>query len=397
MVHYYLELTSQLDRVVILAADALYYTDALAATGISQLAQAMAREPGVEYIVYQTAEGIVFSSKRVDDLSRIEDEPFLTHALDADSIVERIYERQGKRILELVRPFSTAQSKFGLFRVGLSLERYYAVSRGFDQQMIILSAVLVVLLLVALAYLRGRRKRYEMTERYERQALRRERLSEMGNLAAGVAHEIRNPLNTISIAAQRLAKEFTPESGREQYEMFTTQIRTETKRLNEIITRFLALARDDQKQRAEVKLETLLAEVGELLRVEGDRIGVSVSVETEQGIVIKADPDRLKEVFLNFFNNTKEALAGRPGKFNIAARREEERIVITVTDDGPGIPRRLHDRVFAPYYTSKEAGTGLGLTTVQRIISDLGGDVQLDEHYDRGARFVIVIQTGLQT
>jgi len=391
MVHYYLELTSQLDRVVVLAADALYYTDALATTGISQLAQAMAREPGVEYIVYQTAEGVVFASRRVDDLSSIENDPFLTRALDADSIVERIYERQGNRILELVRPFSTAQSRFGLFRVGLSLERYYAVSRGFDQQMIILSAVLVVLLLMALAYLRGRRKRHEMKEKYERQALRRERLSEMGNLAAGVAHEIRNPLNTISIAAQRLAKEFTPESGREQYDSFTTQIRTETKRLNEIITRFLALARDDQKQRAAIRLDQLLAEVGELLRVEGDRIGISVSFEADSDIVIKADPDRLKEVFRNLFNNTKEALAGRPGRFVVVARREGERIMITVTDDGPGIPGRLHDRIFAPYYTSKEAGTGLGLTTVQRIISDLGGDVHLDEQYDQGARFVITI------
>jgi len=257
--------------------------------------------------------------------------------------------------------------------------------------MIILSAVLVVLLLVALAYLRGRRKRYEMKEKYERQALRRERLSEMGNLAAGVAHEIRNPLNTISIAAQRLAKEFAPESGREQYEAFTTQIRTETKRLNEIITRFLALARAEKRHTRTVELGPFLEEVGGLLRVEGDRIGISVSFEAGSDIVIKADPDRLKEVFLNLFNNTKEALSGRPGKFIVVAHREGERIIIAVTDDGPGIPGRLHDRIFAPYYTSKEAGTGLGLTTVQRIISDLGGDVHLDEQYDKGARFVITI------
>ncbi len=391
VVHYYLELSSRMDQVVILVADALFFSDALSETGISHLAREMAREPGVDYIVYQTDLGVIFSSRRVDDLSGIEDDSFLMGALDADSIVERLYECQGRDILELVRPFSTERYPFGLFRVGLSLEGYYAVSRGFDQQMIILSGVLLILLMVALAYLRGRRKRLEMAAEYERQTQRRERLSEMGNLAAGVAHEIRNPLNTISIAAQRLAREFNPEGNREQYTAFTQQIRTETSRLNEIITRFLALARAEKKQRVRVDLGELLDEVGELLKLEGDKIGLRVTVACAPGLEVEADSDRLKEAFLNLFNNSKEALDGRPGTFEIDAHKRGKRIEIRVTDSGPGIPMELHEKVFAPYYTSKEAGTGLGLPTVQRIISDLGGEVTIDAGHSRGARFVIVI------
>lgn len=391
MVHYYLELTSRLDQVVVLVTDALFYTEAISETGISHLAQAMAREAGVEYIVYQTTEGIVFSSRRADELLPIESDSFLTEALDADSIVERVHEYQGRSILELVRPFSTARYPFGLFRVGLSLDRYYAVSRGFDQQMIILSGVLLLLLMVALAYLRSRRKRYELMREYQEQARRRERLSEMGDLAAGVAHEIRNPLNTISIAAQRLDREFSPETNRDQYKSFTTQIRTETKRLNKIIARFLALAHEDKRQHKVVPLDRLLNEVGALLQVEGDRLGLTVGVEVEPGLTLEADPDRLKELFLNLFNNSKEALADNPGKFEIIARRQGNQILITVTDDGPGIPPELRDKVFAPYYTSKEAGTGLGLPTVQRIVSDLGGEVRLDSTYSDGAQFVILI------
>ena len=391
LVHYYLELTTQLDRVIILADDAGSYSQALTETGINQLAQAMAREPGVEYIVYQTRLEIVFSSRRVDGLSTIGDDPFLSRALDADSIVVRVNKIQGQSILELVRPFSTAQYPFGLFRVGLSLDRYYSVSHGFDQQTIILSGILLLLLMAALANIRGRRKRYEMATEYERQAQRRERLSEMGNLAAGVAHEIRNPLNTISIAAQRLAREFTPTENAEQYQSFTAQIRSETNRLNEIITRFLALARDDKKQRTSVRLDALLNEIGELLRVEGDKIDLKVAVECEQGIEIAADPDRLKEAFLNLFNNTKEALAGRPGEFAVNARRHAGTIQITVTDNGPGIAAEMREQVFAPYYTSKTGGTGLGLSTVQRIVSDLGGDIVIDSTYTSGARFKIVL------
>ncbi len=390
MVHYYLELTSQLDRVIVLSSDALSYSQALRETGIGRLARRMAREPGIEYIVFQTDSSVVFASSGVENLSDFASDSFLSGALGADSIVQRIYEYRGKKVLELVRPFSSTQYQPGLFRVGLSLERFYAVSRGFDQQLIILSGVLVILLLVAAAYFRGRRKRYEMIAEYERQAQRRERLSEMGNLAAGVAHEIRNPLNTISIAAQRLAREFEPNANREQYDAFTSQIRAETARLNDIITRFLALARDDRRQRSMVSLDQLLREVGELLRIEADRLGIVVSVRVDPGIKLEVDPDRVKELFLNLFSNSREALAGRSGKFAIEVERFSGQVRICVTDDGPGIPAEIRDKVFAPYYTSKEGGTGLGLPTAQRIVSDFGGEISLDSDYDKGARFVMV-------
>jgi signal transduction histidine kinase len=390
-VHYYLELTARMDQVVVLSSEASLFQEALDETGIEKLARAMGSEPGVEYIAYQTVDGMVFSSRPTLSLSDIDGDPFLKAALDADSIVERQYTFQGHRVLEMVRPYSTPRHEFGLFRVGLSLERYYAVSRGYDQQLIILSAVLVVLLLVALAYLRGRRKRHEMIERFEHQAQRRERLSEMGSLAAGVAHEIRNPLNTISIAAQRLEKEFVPEANADQYRSFTQQIRSETKRLNETITRFLALAHEEKRQTGRIALDKLLAEVGSLLQVEGEKLRIAVSVQAEPGIEVEGDPDRLKEVFLNLFNNSKEALEGKPGTFEIAARRDGKQAVITVADSGPGIPFELHDKVFAPFYTTKEAGTGLGLPTVQRIITDMGGEVTLDTAVSRGTLFRLTI------
>jgi len=390
MVHYYLELTSQLDRVIVIAGDAASYSQALQETGISRLARRMAREPGIEYIAFQTAAGVEFSSRHLDSLSEIAKDDFLSQALKADSVVQRINEYGGKRILELVRPFSAAQYQPGLFRVGLSLDRYDAVSRGYNQQLIIVTGVLLMLSLVAMAYIRGRRKRQDMVAEYERQALRRERLSEMGNLAAGVAHEIRNPLNTISIAAQRLAREFEPNTNREQYDSFTTQIRTETGRLNDIITRFLALARDDQRQRAVVRVDLLLKEVEALLKIEGDRLGIVVTVSVEPDLRLEADPDRLKELFLNLFSNTREALSGRTGSFVVDALREAEKIRITVTDDGPGIPREIRDKVFAPYYTSKQGGTGLGLPTAQRIVSDFGGEISLDETHASGTRFIIL-------
>ena len=149
-----------------LVADAQYYVEALRQTQIGYLVQRMAEEPGVVYIIYQSTDGIIFSSRRTGPLLAIESDPFLTQALDADTIMHRTSEFQGERVLELVRPFATSEYPFGLFRVGLSLGRYYSVSRRFDLQMAALSAALFGVLLFGLLYLAARRKRRELGRQY---------------------------------------------------------------------------------------------------------------------------------------------------------------------------------------------------------------------------------------
>jgi hypothetical protein len=165
-VHYYLEVTSKLDRVIVLAVDALYYTEALRQTGIGYLAQNMAREEGVEYIIYQSTDGIIFASSKPGEVLAIESDPFLTEALESDTIVFREVDYQGGPVLELVRPFSSARYPFGLFRVGLSLNAYLAVEQASDRRMLAQAGTLLALLIVALLYLRGRRKRQELRQRY---------------------------------------------------------------------------------------------------------------------------------------------------------------------------------------------------------------------------------------
>jgi two-component system sensor histidine kinase PilS (NtrC family) len=388
----------------------------------------------------------------------------------------------------------------------MSLEGYYAVSRGFDRLMLGLAAVMFGLILVGLLYLRSRRRRKELSERYshiktvtdrifdemrtgvavidprgritlvndafeevfglsssmdqpwehlmtepelalqalqagrgssnetevnierdgdtrnllvassrlelgdadqpgivvvgdditrrkqfERQAARRERLSEMGHLAAGVAHEIRNPLNTISIAAQRLEAEFSPDQSRDEYIVMTSQIRTETTRLNEIITRFLALARDEKRRSQSLKLDEFVNELLPFLKPEVHELGITLSSELEEGITILADPDALKQVFTNLFNNAKEALAGRPGRIRIAARREGQSVLISFADSGPGIDDAIKEKIFTPYFTTKDAGTGLGLPTVYKIVTELGGEIAAHDSDLGGAEFVITL------
>lgn len=232
---------------------------------------------------------------------------------------------------------------------------------------------------------------YDVTRlrRIESEMARRRRLSEMGNLAAGVAHEIRNPLNTISIATQRLAAEFEPQSEQERYKEITGQIRHETRRLNSIITRFLALARDEKQRNQIVELKSFVDELGEFFRPEAEGLGISLSIEAADDARIAADPNQLRQVFINLFNNAKEALRGQAGEIAVAVRRANSNVEILFADTGPGIPEDKREEVFKPYFTTKDGGTGLGLPTVYRIVEDLDGSIEIEDAEWGGAAFLI--------
>lgn len=502
---YYLEIANTLDYVIAVSADAGYYSEAIRQTGIGFLAQRMAQEPGVEYVIYQSPQGIIFSSREVGKLLAIESDSFLRAALQSDSTCSRVYDFQDKTVLEIVKPFSNSQYPSGLFRVGVSLDKYYDVSRGYDLQIVILSAVLFILTTLAVLYIGSRRKRREITQQYsdiksltdrileqmrvgiaviseggfiqaanaaleralgvsgltgrrwdevvtipemslqsfsqtaghqekelsyptgaevktllvasssvhyedsesnavvvivydvtklrhfEREAVRRERLSEMGNLAAGVAHEIRNPLNTISIAAQRLASEFAPKENAREYLEFTERIKQETRRLNEIISRFLALAKEEKKKRPPVDLATEISEFRSFIAAEAAKLRIELSVEATNGLPAEVDQNEFRQVLLNLYNNTKEALAEKPGRILIRGYLDGHQIVIKFDDSGPGVPAHVRSQLFTPYFTTKEAGTGLGLPTIYRIITGLGGNIALGESILGGACFVITL------
>jgi signal transduction histidine kinase len=188
-----------------------------------------------------------------------------------------------------------------------------------------------------------------------------------------------------------LASEFTPRDNPDEFLSFTQKIRSETKRLNEIIARFLALAREEKRDQTRIDLDELITEVVGLLRVEADRLSIELETDVASGATIRADPDKLKQVFLNLFNNTKEAFGGDPGRVKVSSEATDDGAVVRFTDNGPGIERDVQERVFNPYFTTRESGTGLGLSVVHKIVSDLGGEIVVGDSEWGGAEFVITI------
>jgi PAS domain S-box-containing protein len=232
---------------------------------------------------------------------------------------------------------------------------------------------------------------YDLTEikRLEQSARASERLSELGNLAAGVAHEIRNPLNSISMAAQRLKTEFSPSEHRDEYDDFLTTITAEIERLNSIIKDFLALARGGKLDKVLVDLKEYLRDIVSLVSLEAESRRVHLTYEVEPGLKANLDRDEMKKVIVNLLKNGIEA-APPEGRVTMTARAADSgQAQIEISNSGESIPEEIRQRIFQPYFTTKTEGTGLGLAICHRIVADHGGRLELVA--DQPTTFRVVI------
>lgn len=232
----------------------------------------------------------------------------------------------------------------------------------------------------------------DVTERVllRENAKRSDRITAMGQLASGVAHEIRNPLNAIGMIAQRLAIEFKPTADEEEYSRLAKTLVNETRRINEIIDQFLAFARPAPLSFQPTRLQELLSEVGALLKEEAVENGVNVTIDCEDIPPVQADGDKLKQAFLNVGQNALQACRAG-GEVKITCRDAGERAVIQFIDNGVGIPPENLDKIFNLYFTTKDKGSGIGLSIVQQIISQHNGVIQVDSRENQGTTVTIIL------
>ena len=206
-----------------------------------------------------------------------------------------------------------------------------------------------------------------------------EKLAAIGSLAAGVAHEIRNPLAALRGFAQYFAKKLAGKNPEEEYA--NTMVR-EADRLNRVITDLLYLAKPRHLAAAPVDLQAVCADTVSLLQFEMRDHNIDFAEHYETPTVT-ADPDGLKQVLLNLFLNAMEAMRDGPGTLTVSSAPGSQEgkigVVVTVADTGPGMPEEIKDRAFEPFHTSKEQGTGLGLALVRAIMRSHGGEAAIAE------------------
>jgi len=290
--------------------------------------------------------------------------------------------------------------EFGMLRIGISEEdlqaRISELRHDLIGQASAIGAVTTALLLAALALIWALLRR---GHRLEEQAAEAERMAYIGTLASGLAHEIRNPLNSLNLNMQMLEEELDPAAsgvGVGSGRRLLTITRTEIARLERLVTDFLSYARPRALEVEEVEVEELLEQVRAIL--EGEARSRSVALEVGDrtgGMTVRVDPGQMRQLLLNLAQNAIAAAEGRPdGQVVLAAEPRDLReglVELIVEDNGAGIAADQVERIFDVFYSSRKGGTGLGLAIVDRIARRHDGSVEVESEVGRGTTFRVVL------
>jgi len=232
--------------------------------------------------------------------------------------------------------------------------------------------------------------------RFQEQLVQAEKMSAIGQLIAGVAHDLNNPLASVVGFAEFLSERpEVPATLREP----VTIIRDEAERASGIVKNLLSFVRKQEGQRRPTALPPILDATLALLRNEFLATGVEPRLEIEPDLPLPlVDPSQIQQVFVNLIHNAIQAIAatGRPGTVVVRARRWREGVALDVIDDGPGMPDALAAHAFEPFFTTKPEGkgTGLGLSISQGIVTEHGGRITLETVEGRGSAFTVYLPAG---
>jgi signal transduction histidine kinase len=266
------------------------------------------------------------------------------------------------------------------------------------QVLLLLSLLCLLLLFIGMAVITFREMIAPLQLRLiESQALieRNEKLASLGMLAAGVAHEIRNPLTAIKARLFTLQKRLERETSNYNDSEVIAQ---EINRLERIVKDVLLFARPGDPQFAVVNAEQPLREAETLLRPQLERAKIELVVEESRAGQVRVDAQQIKQVLINLVQNAAESI-GQNGTIRLRARNESKRlggerieaVVLEVADSGKGIPAEVQKRLFDPFFSTKDTGTGLGLAIASRIVEKHGGALQYQTEVNHGTTFGIVL------
>jgi len=240
-------------------------------------------------------------------------------------------------------------------------------------------------LLGAAAILRDITPRKEMEE----ELLHAKTLAAIGEASARIAHEIRNPLTGMSNALSLLAADFPAGDPRAR---ICEQVEHEIRRIDVVLDDLLTFARHRPLDRQRVDLVQLLEKVVGTLAAAGDLAGVEVRRYFPAELVIEGDPGMLEDSLFNLAQNAADAVRGRErATITLALKRGPRGVAITITDDGPGVPRELRRRIFDPFFTTKAHGTGLGLPVTKKHVEAHGGRLRVRSAADKRTTFEILL------
>jgi signal transduction histidine kinase len=303
-----------------------------------------------------------------------------------------------KKILEIVAPIYLFEKIAGVVRLGLDREGTDEILAENRRNIIFFMASVILITLLSMWILyRNQNRHLAGIVEIERQLEKAERLSALGQLAAGVAHEIRNPLNAISMASQRLKREFMPgdEEKIKEFQILASVIRDEIRRLDGIIEEFLTFSKSRRLELHDYPVSEVLQKIVNLIKEEAALKGITIETRyNQEPAIIPMDVDKLQQALFNFVKNAMESISGAGNIILSVDAGRRDRISIKISDNGCGMTSEEIERIFNPEYTTKEKGLGLGLPLAHEIIRGHGGDISVISQQGEGTTFEIMLPAG---
>ncbi|MDM7926861.1 MAG: ATP-binding protein [bacterium] len=232
----------------------------------------------------------------------------------------------------------------------------------------------------------------DLTERkrLEDRLRERERFQAMGSLAAGVAHEIRNPINAAGLISQRFLKEFRPVSDEDEYRSLAESMVREIRRVDEIIRRFLEFSRMAPPSFRPSAAEAVIRETVDFFKSAASAREIRLTAPRKDPVVLRMDSDQIKQAILNLLGNALDATPAG-GEVTLSGIDGPNAYCFEVADDGPGIPESVRTRIFDLYFTTKSGGTGMGLPIAMHVAAAHGGTLEGLNRPAGGALFRLCI------
>ncbi len=314
------------------------------------------------------------------------------HTMARDRLFSLIGKSDGPGVCEISLPVEPGEGRGGTLVIGLATPSTRAqlaeLSRHLSERglrLALFGTSLLALLAAYIVYL------YRRTRKLELKLEEEKRLVYVGTIAAGMAHEIRNPLNSVKMNIQMIEHRLH-EFGRKESDYLANKvarIHRETARLEESVNNFLAFARPKPLKRRWADLNEAVDQIVEFLEpaCRSDNIRI-VRDYADDLPAANVDVEQLGQAVENLIRNAQQA-TGQDGTIEVYTGRHDNTVQIRVSDDGPGIPPDVHDRIFEIFFTTKDAGSGLGLTIVKQIVEAHGGTVSFDTIEKRGTTFTI--------